>query len=258
MKKETRKVTDEEIKRIQLEMLDEIDAFCRQHNIRYSLAFGTLLGAIRHKGYIPWDDDVDIIMPLPDMLRFKQEFRSDKLMYCDIDTVAHYEYHFSRIAYKPTYSKKGLITKSYGISIDLYPVVGMTSEESDIQKFLQDLQPLYHKRMKSIELKNKLIKLLPIKTIWGFDSTIKHFYDSVILRYPYESSTAFLHAGSVRRVNIFEYDVFESVTNVSFEGHTYMSVGDWDKYLRHCFDDYMQLPPEDQRHPYHGFVYYWK
>ena len=67
-----KEITLEERKQIQLRMLIEIDAFCRKHNIRYSLAYGTLIGAIRHKGFIPWDDDVDIMMPLPDMLRFKE------------------------------------------------------------------------------------------------------------------------------------------------------------------------------------------
>ena len=72
MSKEKRKqISLEEKKSIQLEMLKEIDAFCRNNNIKYSLAFGTLIGAVRHKGFIPWDDDVDIMMPLPDMLRFR-------------------------------------------------------------------------------------------------------------------------------------------------------------------------------------------
>ena len=253
-----KQVTSEEIKKIQLEMLDEIDAFCRQHDIRYSLAFGTLLGAIRHKGYIPWDDDVDIIMPLPDMLRFKQEFKSEKLKYCDIDTKPYYEYHFSRIAYLPTYSQQGLIVKSYGVSIDLYPVVGMADSKEKIECFLQDIQPLYKKRLKMMAWRKRMIKRLPLKNIWGFENTMRKFHDVILDSYPYDGAVNFLHAGSVRRVNIFEYDVFDKMTDVEFEGHVYQSVGDYHKYLTHCFDDYMQLPPEDQRHPYHGFVYYWK
>lgn len=74
-----KEITLEERKQIQLRMLIEIDAFCRKHNIRYSLAYGTLIGAIRHKGFIPWDDDVDIMMPLPDMLRFKELFKSETM-----------------------------------------------------------------------------------------------------------------------------------------------------------------------------------
>ena len=70
MKKNKKPISIEERKVVQLEMLKEINSFCKANNIRYSLAFGTLLGAVRHKGFIPWDDDVDIMMPLPDMLRF--------------------------------------------------------------------------------------------------------------------------------------------------------------------------------------------
>ena len=245
-------------KRIQLEMLDEIDAFCRANNIRYSLAFGTLIGAIRHKGYIPWDDDVDLIMPLPDMLRFKKTFKSDKLGYADINTVPHYEYHFSRIYYLPTYSKKGLLEKSYGVNIDLYPVVGMPDTEEEIQQFLKDIDPLYKKRMKLIAMRHRLIKRLPFAYIPGYKSTIRKFHDIVLFRYPYETAKNFLHAGSVRRVNILDFDVFDGLIDVEFEGHTFQSMARYHEYLTHCFGDYMQFPPEDQRHPYHGGTYYWK
>lgn len=258
MRNNYRRVTDDEIKQIQLEMLDEIDTFCREHGIRYSLAFGTLLGAIRHKGYIPWDDDVDIIMPLPDMMRFKHEFKSDKLTYCDIDTVPNYEYHFSRIAYNPTFSNEGIAKLTYGVCIDLYPVVGMASTEVEIGKFLKGIQLLYKIRKKLIKIRKKLVQKLPINSIPGYNYIMSKFRDKVLFSYPYDISQYYLHAGSVRRVNIFEYDVFEYMSEVMFEGHTYLSVGDCDRYLRHCFDNYMQLPPEDQRHPYHGFEYYWK
>ena len=121
-----------ERKKIQLEMLIEIDDFCRNHNIHYILAFGTLLGAIRHKGYIPWDDDVDISMPYEDLLRFKNEFKSDKLKYCDIDTEKYYDFPFSRVCYLPTYSKYGLICKSYGLSIDVYPLIEVSNSDEII------------------------------------------------------------------------------------------------------------------------------
>ena len=248
----------EERKRIQLEMLDGIDAFCRANNIRYSLAFGTLIGAIRHKGYIPWDDDVDLIMPLPDMLRFKKGFKSDKLMYCDIDTVPHYEFHFSRISYLPTYSKSGLLEKSYGVNIDLYPVVGMPDTEEEIQKFLNGIDPLYQKRLKLITWRRRLIKRLPFALVPGYETTIRQFHDKILNSFPYETAKNYLHAGSVRRVNILDFDVFDGLIDVEFEGHTFQSMARYHDYLTHCFGNYMQFPPEDQRHPYHGGTFYWK
>ena len=66
------------IKAIQLELLQEIDAFCQAAGIHYSLAYGTLIGAVRHQGFIPWDDDIDLIMPRPDFDRFLQTFHSEK------------------------------------------------------------------------------------------------------------------------------------------------------------------------------------
>lgn len=248
----------DERKKIQLVMLDEIDSFCRQHDIRYSLAFGTLIGAIRHKGYIPWDDDVDLIMPLPDMLRFKKEFKSDKLAYVDIDTVPHYEYHFSRICYLPTYSKPGLLEKSYGVSLDLYPVVGMPDTEEEIQLFLKKIDPLYKKRLKLIAWRHRQIRRFPFAVVPGYHSTIRRFHDIVLDSFPYETAKNYLHAGSVRRVNILGFDVFDGFVDVEFEGHIYQSMARYHEYLTHCFGDYMQLPPEDQRHPYHGGTYYWK
>ena len=251
-------ITLEERKKIQLVMLDEIDSFCRKNNIRYSLAFGTLIGAIRHKGYIPWDDDVDIIMPLPDMLRFKSEFKSEQLAYVDIDTMPYYEFHFSRIGYLPTYSRTGLIERSYGVNIDLYPVVGMPDTEEGIQKFLTEINPLYQKRLKQITWRHRLIKYFPFVIIPGYSTTIRRFRDRVLNSYPYETAKNYLHAGSVRRINIMDFDVFDGFIDVEFEGHTYQAVAKYHKYLTHCFGDYMQLPPEDQRHPYHGGTYYRK
>ena len=247
----------EERKEIQLIMLDEIDKFCRSSKIRYSLAFGTLIGAIRHNGYIPWDDDVDIIMPLPDMLRFKKEFESKDLFYVDIDTVPHYEYHFSRISFLPTYNKTGLIEKTYGINIDLYPVVGMPDTEDEIQKFLNGINPLYQKRMRMISWRTRLIKRFPIAIIPGYNNTMRRFRDVVLYSFPYESAKNYLHAGSVRRINILDFDVFDGLIDVEFEGHTFQSMARYHEYLTHCFGDYMQYPPEDQRHPYHGGNYYW-
>lgn len=253
-----KEITLEERKKVQLQMLIEIDAFCRKHSIRYSLAYGTLIGAIRHKGFIPWDDDVDIMMPLPDMLRFREIFKSKTMCYCDVDTDDRYQYAFSRIADTRTYNKDGLISTTYGICIDLYPVLGLPHSIKGIEKFFKEAEIELDRRLRIMQLRSRLLKILPIKSIPGFNKAMKRYRD-FLFQYPYENTKYFFtNGGGLKMKNVHEFDLFEECTEVLFEGHKFMSIARYDDYLRHFYGDYMQLPPEDQRIPYHGGHYYWK
>lgn len=254
-------ITLEERKKIQLEMLIEIDAFCRAHNIKYMLAFGTLLGAIRHKGYIPWDDDVDISMPLEDMIRFKREFKSDKLKYCDVDTEKYYAYDFSRISYMPTYAKCGLIGKEYGVCIDLYPTVEVSSSKKDIDRIHNIILPIHKKRLQMITLRRRIMKVIPIKSIVGFTSLMRKYRDISLGSFPKKGGGKYhCIAGPMTAfdAHTFDFNPFDEMIEVDFEGYKFMAPARYHEYLTRRYGDYMQLPPEDKRHPYHGGKYYWK
>lgn len=253
----------EERKRIQLGMLVEIDAFCRANNIKYMLAFGTLLGAIRHKGYIPWDDDVDICMPLDDMLRFKREFKSDKLKYCDVDTEKYYEYIFSRVSYKPTYNKSGLVCTSYGVNIDLYPILEVRSSMEENLKIVESLRPIYKKRWSKVKRRRKYTSFLPISTICGFESTLKRCRDEFFGSFSHKGGGSYYCiCGPLSRItrHIYDYDLFAEMTEVDFEGYKMMAPASYHRYLTFHYGDYMQYPPEEERHPYHNHrgEYYWR
>lgn len=251
----------EERKHVQLEMLKEIDTFCRKNNIRYSLAFGTLLGAIRHKGFIPWDDDVDILMPLPDMYRFKELFHSETMKYCDVDTEKYYLYGFSRIANTNTYNKIGLVAKSYGINIDLYPVVSVPHNGIDCEKFFYKANNLFKKRVSLMRWYSILTRLLPIKTIPFLESSVKEYRDYLLNVNNYgNTGRYYIVAGplELRDKMMYDFDLFDQTIQVEFEGSKFMAISEYDKYLSMRYGDYMALPPEDQRHPYHGGNYYWK
>ncbi|MBR2443434.1 MAG: LicD family protein [Rikenellaceae bacterium] len=255
------KITLEERKKIQLEMLVEIDKFCREHNIKYMLAFGTLLGAIRHKGYIPWDDDVDISMPLEDMLRFKKEFKSDKLKYCDVDTEPNYAFPFSRIAHKQTYSKCGMIAKSYGVCIDLYPTIEVSSLMEDNQAIVNRLLPIYRKRLRMIVWRSRIMKLIPIRSVVGFESIVRKYRDMTFNLFTKKGGGAFhCIAGPLTSfdVHTFAFNPFDEMIEVDFEGLKFMAPAKYHEYLSTRYGDYMQLPPENQRVPYHGGESYWK
>lgn len=254
-------ISIEQRKQIQLEMLIEIDKFCRANNIKYMLAFGTLLGAIRHKGYIPWDDDVDISMPLEDMIRFKNTFKSDNLKYCDVDTEKYYEWTFSRIVHKQTYNKTGLVCKSYGVNIDLYPTLEVSSSEKHNMEVISNLMKHYKRYSRLIKFRRRIIRLLPINSVWGFKECVLKYRDMNHSLLSYPNGGAFhCDAGPLEQFNLhtLDFNPFEDMIEVDFEGYKLMAPAKYHEYLTTRYGDYMKLPPEDQRHPYHGGKYHWK
>lgn len=252
-------ISFDERKKIQLEMLDEVDAFCRANGIRYSIAFGTLLGAVRHKGFIPWDDDVDIMMPLPDLKKFKESFQSENIEYVDVDTNSRFEFEFSRLAYKPTYCRKGIVLKTYGICIDLYVMIGIPKDSTS---FFNNFVPLSKMRRQTLTIWRASIRRLPIKTI-PFFSLIQRKCRDYLFEKSEEYNKAksyYIIAGplSIKEKMIYDRDLFASTIKIQFEDRNYMAIADWDYFLRLRYGNYMELPPEDQRVPYHGGKYYWK
>ena len=252
------RISLEDVKSIQLEMLKEIDAFCRMNDIRYSLAYGSLLGAIRHKGYIPWDDDVDLMMPLSDLLRFKAGFKSNLLEYIDVDTFRLYDMPFPRVFNRGTFNLIGRSVKMYGISIDLYPVVGLPEDDAFIGSFLSRGNIKRQMYIKLTNVRMGIARRFPINTIPLYRSIVRDLRDYVWRSHYSGAKVFYHHAGPFSSNDIFRFDVFDEMIEVDFEGNRFFAPQKYDLYLRQCYGDYMQLPPEDKRHPYHGGNYYWK
>lgn len=257
-----KELTLEERKKVQLEMLDEIDSFCRKNNIKYSLAFGTLLGAIRHKGFIPWDDDVDIMMPIDDLNKFKETFRSDLLSYYDVYNCAKHSYPFSRLGHNGTYSKAGKIATNYGICIDLYIMVNLMDDEEELAKYFKEGEKWQFVRRQIKRVKSRLLQYLPIDIKFPFHRWVikrlnKHW--TGYAKYG-TTNTYYVVAGSLnlRKKMTYDRDLFANLTEVDFENKKYYAIADWDYYLTLRYGDYMKLPPVEQRVPYHGGEYYWK
>lgn len=254
-------ITLDERRVIQINMLKEFDSFCRANDICYSLSAGTLIGAIRHKGFIPWDDDVDIMMTLPYLKKMKSIFHSDTMKYCDIDTEPHYDNSFGRLIYTPTYRKVGLRARTYGVNIDVYPIVGFTDDDSAYEEFLKSDKPLLLRRRKIILFKYFLLKFLPFSIIPRIP-----FHDRIIQKYVRHRLYSFdFNKGKKNFIvwgpgiddSLYPREYFNKYIDVDFEDCKFMSIKDYDIFLRQYYGDYMQLPPEEERVPYHGGDYYW-
>ena len=137
-----KRMTLQEIQQVNLEMMKDIHAFCVKNGIHYSLAYGSLIGAIRHKGFIPWDDDIDIMMPRPDFERFSREYKSENgfwlsSVYGD-DTYVNYTrvYDDRTLVICPAKAGK----KETGVWIDIYPIDGISDNAEESREQFQRIR----------------------------------------------------------------------------------------------------------------------
>lgn len=244
-------ITLEERKAIQLEMLKDIDSFCREHDITYYLAYGTLLGAIRHKGYIPWDDDVDLMIKREDAERLKREFTSDICKYSDIDTEDIYTFPFPRITHKGSYSSVGKVAKSYGICIDLYVLEGIPDDKESYFKKVRKIQKM---RLVWNRIAFKFLRNLPLQT-FPLMKLFNEWHRNILRKYPLETSNCYGIDGDYK---VFNKAIFSEKVEVDFEGYKFFAPAGFDEFLTVKYGDYMTPPPPEKRIPYHGGTYYWK
>lgn len=262
-----RKMEIAELRSIQLDILREIDAFCRKHGIRYFLCYGSLIGAIRHKGYIPWDDDIDISMPRPDYERFVREFSSSRFVLLDKSRDKNHPYLYGKVSDPETIVKENYDCPiEVGVNVDIFPIDGLPDDKKESDRLCEKLKKL--RRMLEVKrlyvskdrplwknilhVSGKLI-LLPVP-----DCCILRHIGKLQQRYPYENASwvADLNfGGKERRV---PKSLFERTVEVDFEGGKFWAPEGYDTWLRSIFGDYMQLPPEEKRVSNHFFEVYHK
>lgn len=256
-----KEMTHKEVKQLQLDILSSVHDFCDSNGLRYSLAGGTLLGAVRHKGFIPWDDDIDILMPRPDYELFIQKYQKEHHVVQNYITDKGYFFLFTKI-----YDDRTTIiedrTKT-GVCIDVFPVDGLPNKEEatnyiDRQnEYVEELKKntQYFKFRKGHFLKLRYyIKLLIYPSR---ESTIKKL-EELHNTYKFESSS---YAGAVSGMygirELLESDVFKEYIDLPFEDRSFKCLAQYDKYLTSLYGDYMLLPPEEKRVGDHNFTAYW-
>lgn len=262
-----KKLTLPEIKGIELNILKAFHAYCIENGLQYSLCGGSLLGAIRHKGFIPWDDDIDVFMPRPDYekLRSLCGGKCLKKRYYLLDWKIAEEkrgkpfmhYPFLKIIDLNTEVDAKDISRKYysGVWIDVFPVDGLpesASKTKEIYKktwFWRQLFSLHYcKKIIAKGVLQKIVKMpfLPIARLINGLKICKKL-DDLSQTYDYESAEfvgGVIHGyGPQEKIRKTDMEPMD----IEFEGCTFMGIKGYDVYLRNLYHDYMQLPPEDKR-----------
>ena len=259
-----------EIKRIEVGILHYIKNICENNSIRYYLGYGTLLGAIRHKGFIPWDDDIDILMPRPDFERFitLMENNGRYLLLSPNDT--GYYYNFAKVVDTSTqlyeYGCKEIDTM--GIYVDVFPLDGMPQNGVDRERRRKRLLKI-RKKISSFGRKFPRIRkniFLYIKDIVSYYICQKQrvevyqkIYSAEAKQYDYNSSEyVMVTGGAYGRKSTFPTAWFGNGGKGTFENEEYSIPQEYDKVLSQLYGDYMALPPKDKRVSRHSFSAYYK
>ncbi len=269
VKKRGDAVTEKELKIVLLDMMDYVHSFCKKENIDYFLLGGSMLGAVRHKGFIPWDDDIDIGMKRVDYEKFCKEFYDAKGIYevKSVDNDPNYylpaakviDKRISLIEYVPD-------APELGAYIDVFP---LDFVELDNNRHCSFFNYSFRRKIESL----KFIKIDNKRAFWKnfliLSSRIlcrKSLHE--IATYMEEQAKlvscktdtgwlANLHGAWGER-EIVRSEWFGVGAPYEFEGRIFTGPVDYDNYLKSLYGDYMTPPPLEKRVTHHGFFARWK
>ena len=259
-------VSDElkkELQNIELEMLVTVDKICQQLGINYFMVGGTLLGAVRHKGFIPWDDDIDIGMMRSDYEKFlvnAPKLLPQGLFLQSLHTELKCPYNFAKIRNSnTTYIETSIkhFDINHGMFIDVFPFDYYPTNKHVKKRNNKILSFISRKVNNSYDLEPK-----PVYTRMGIianrisEIVFKDVRSALLARekiYKSVRKTSLItnYSGAWGEREIVPIEWFSDFVELEFEGHLFKAPKNYDKYLRNVYGDYMKLPPVEKRIGHH-------
>jgi len=258
-------LTLEEIKACELNILRTFHAFCEAHGLTYFLAGGTLLGAIRHKGFIPWDDDIDVMMPRPDAMRLLELARDGLDEHLKLDTWYLDKTSTStmiKIVDTRTRAEfeDSVVQPGYGVWIDVFVADGVPDDPAQNRRdfkrtrLLMDLLTASLTRI-GAQRRTPLLTvlqygllpvILPIRVV-GYHTYIRKMFQ-ISMRYGYEDHGKIaVYEGRGGIGEIMEKKELFPRIKVPFEGEEFYTMHNYDAYLHSMYGDYMTPPPPEKQ-----------
>lgn len=260
-----KEITDlEELKKIELNIMKKIHKFCIEHDIKYCLSCGTLIGAVRHKGFIPWDDDIDIIMSRPEYEKFIAIFPKYQeelgLELVNHQTPTRYMRLLSKVIDTTTvlYETEYRTDDPIGVFVDIWPLDGMP--KGKIKSCIYQYYSLFWKKLllaTSMKTSNEygIGKNLTITMAHIFEpEKVMKKLEKISRKYDFQHSD---YVKSYMGMVIYNKEDFEKLILADFETEKFYIPKNYDRILKMAYGDYMKYPPKEQQIPHHVMdVYY--
>ena len=243
------RLSQDEVKKVQLNILKKLKECSIEYGIRYYLHAGTALGAVRHRGYIPWDDDVDVFVPIDDYLKLIHILENDKRykIISQFNTDYYYGWGFGYMIDCNTICdvNKFPIQISLGQSIDLFPLYGIPEDEREKDIYINTVKNLESKCLISIKDEDRINAINKL--------------NKFLLNYNYNECKLVGNVLMPAFVNdIYEKDILGNGLEMQFENLLLNIPEKYDLFLKQLYGDYMQLPPVEKRKGEHFYHTYFK
>ena len=253
--KNSQAMTIDEVKSTQLEILKKLKNVCNTHGLRYYICGGTLLGAVRHKGYIPWDDDVDVVMPMPDYKKLIELLNADP-KYTTLSAFQQPEiayFFFMKMIDKDTILRSWeypfLLTS--GVGIDIFPLFGLPEGDEKISQFYKQIRYL------NTEFINTYLEDFADDENEKYRLEIQAKIINMMEKYLFDESMMIGYVLSkYKEKEIMPRSIYQSNLEIEFEGIKLSAAEGYQQYLSILFYNYMELPPINQRYNTHNFIAY--
>lgn len=251
----------QEVHQLLLALAKKIDAICEKHSINYSLEGGSLLGAVRHKGFIPWDNDFDFFMTRQNYNRFIEVAEKDLGQEYRVYTYQAYDnypFAFAKICILKnpiSYYDQSFSFDTF-LHIDVFPIDYVAPNR--VAQLIQKYKAVYYKRMLIMHdggIPAKSASKVE-KTLFQLAKPLSKLYSHKrLVRKSEENLQKYDHSGEMAlMMGVYGYDrtkmpeeSFDTYTKQEFEDTSFMCIRDYDRYLRQLYGNYMTPPPEDKR-----------
>ena len=230
-----------DIQRLELAILKEFDTYCKKYQLTYFISSGTLLGAVRHKGFIPWDDDIDVYMPYEDYQKFMSGYKHGRFRAVDWRNEENYYLPFGKLVDTTTSLIHGGFPTwgMMSVYIDIFPLAGYPEDEP------AELFWERHKEQDILWIQYYVLKTLGVENL----SDIRQSIIDERYRYSfYESSiVGAAHVVPGIRQWCARREIYESTVELQFEDGYFSAPAGYDELLKIRYGDYMKLPPIEKR-----------